>query len=415
MKRTISVEVGKGSVNHNSRKFKAENVDGARSHLNIDYCNERIQDVYQMLFGAAQERFNARQKRADRRIPNYYEKICTGHQEKPFHEIIIQIGNKDDMSALGENAELAKTVMNEYYQGFQTRNPNLYVFSAHLHMDEATPHLHVDFIPVATEQSRGLSTRVSMKQALKQQGFVGVGRKQTEWAAWMEREKEALTEIAQRHDFEIISLGTNRPHMDLPQFKEAAARLEAVQQQTAAVEREVAELERQRDALKGTVRLLKEADRVNAPLHDIQPEKTLTGAVKGVTVDQVEQLKKMALRSVTDRHKVQELTEENTRLRSQVPSMKKRLEEAQRQQRLEQENRRLRDENYYLQSELQEERSFTERLTDGIGRMLDFLEEHLPERLRPLLEKARELLPDPEIGQQQEQQQHQRGMGGMEL
>ncbi|MBC5738823.1 plasmid recombination enzyme, partial [Lawsonibacter sp. NSJ-52] len=165
----------------------------------------------------------------------------------------------------------------------------------------------------------------------------------------------------------------------------------------------------------GTVRLLKEADRVNAPLHDIQPEKTLTGAVKGVTVDQVEQLKKMALRSVTDRHKVQELTEENTRLRSQVPSMKKRLEEAQRQQRLEQENRRLRDENYYLQSELQEERSFTERLTDGIGRMLDFLEEHLPERLRPLLEKARELLPDPEIGQQQEQQQHQRGMGGMEL
>ena len=144
-------------------------------------------------------------------------------------------------------------------------------------------------------------------------------------------------------------------------------------------------------------------------------EKTLTGAVKGVTVDQVEQLKKMALRSVTDRHKVQELTEENTRLRSQVPSMKKRLEEAQRQQRLEQENRRLRDENYYLQSELQEERSFTERLTDGIGRMLDFLEEHLPERLRPLLEKARELLPDPEIGQQQEQQQHQRGMGGMEL
>ena len=111
-------------------------------------------------------------------------------------------------------------------------------------------------------------------------------------------------------------------------------------------------------------------------MKDIQPEKTLTGAVKGVAVDQVEQLKKMALRSVTDRQKVKELTAENTRLRSQVPSMQKRLEEAQRQQRLEQENRRLRDENYYLQSELHEERGFTERLTDGIGRMLDFLEEH---------------------------------------
>lgn len=334
---------------------------------------------------------------------------------KLFHEAIFQIGNMSDCGCGTPDGERAAAALKDFAESFAERNPHLRVFNMVLHMDEATPHLHVDFIPVATEQSRGLSTRVSMKQALKQQGFVGVGRKQTEWAAWMEREKEALTEIAQRHDFEIISLGTNRPHMDLPQFKEAAARLEAVQQQTAAVEREVAELERQRDALKGTVRLLKEADRVNAPLHDIQPEKTLTGAVKGVTVDQVEQLKKMALRSVTDRHKVQELTEENTRLRSQVPSMKKRLEEAQRQQRLEQENRRLRDENYYLQSELQEERSFTERLTDGIGRMLDFLEEHLPERLRPLLEKARELLPDPEIGQQQEQQQHQRGMGGMEL
>ena len=361
--------------------------------------------------------------------PVHYYQLTIYADGKPIEDLVPNFyrNKKKDKERLSLNidykgAPWVKNISrpNEISRGLQDRHIAIWqshgnYFNMVLHMDEATPHLHVDFIPVATEQSRGLSTRVSMKQALKQQGFVGVGRKQTEWAAWMEREKEALTEIAQRHDFEIISLGTNRPHMDLPQFKEAAARLEAVQQQTAAVEREVAELERQRDALKGTVRLLKEADRVNAPLHDIQPEKTLTGAVKGVTVDQVEQLKKMALRSVTDRHKVQELTEENTRLRSQVPSMKKRLEEAQRQQRLEQENRRLRDENYYLQSELQEERSFTERLTDGIGRMLDFLEEHLPERLRPLLEKARELLPDPEIGQQQEQQQHQRGMGGMEL
>ena len=174
-----------------------------------------------------------------------------------------------------------------------------------------------------------------MKQALKQQGFVGVGRKQTEWAVWMEREKEALTEIAQRHDFEIISRHEQTAH-GLATVQGSGCEAGSAAAADSGSRAEVAELERQRDALKGTVRLLKEADRVNAPLHDIQPEKTLTGAVKGVTVDQVEQLKKMALRSVTDRHKVQELTEENTRLRSQVPSMKKRLEEAARQ-RLEQE------------------------------------------------------------------------------
>ena len=372
---TISGMTGAGSIRHNNRSFSAANVDRSRTEQNIVFCNEDLKQVYHMVFDEALAAYNAKKTKTRDKIPDYYEHIRQSKQEKLFHEAIFQIGNMSDCGCGTPDGERAAAALKDFAESFAERNPHLRVFNMVLHMDEATPHLHVDFIPVATEQSRGLSTRVSMKQALKQQGFVGVGRKQTEWAAWMEREKEALTEIAQRHDFEIISLGTNRPHMDLPQFKEAAARLEAVQQQTAAVEREVAELERQRDALKGTVRLLKEADRVNAPLHDIQPEKTLTGAVKGVTVDQVEQLKKMALRSVTDRHKVQELTEENTRLRSQVPSMKKRLEEAQRQQRLEQENRRLRDENYYLQSELQEERSFTERLTDGIGRMLDFLED----------------------------------------
>jgi len=115
MKRTISAEVGKGSVNHNSRKFWAENVDGSRTHLNIDYCNERIQTVYHQLFDEALKRYNEKQTRADRRIPNYYEKIRSGNQEKPFHEIILQIGNKEDMSATGEYAELARTVLDEYY------------------------------------------------------------------------------------------------------------------------------------------------------------------------------------------------------------------------------------------------------------------------------------------------------------
>lgn len=171
MKRTISAEVGKGSVNHNSRKFRAENVDGSRTHLNIDYCNERIQAVYHQLFDQALKRYNEKQTRADRRIPNYYEKIRSGNQEKPFHEIILQIGNKEDMSATGEYAELARTVLDKYYQGFQERNPNLRVFSAHLHMDEATPHIHIDFVPFTTGSKRGLDTRVSLKQALAAQGF----------------------------------------------------------------------------------------------------------------------------------------------------------------------------------------------------------------------------------------------------
>ena len=136
MKRTISVMVGKGSLKHNSREFLAANVDPERTHLNIEYCNDDIRDVYHDIFDAAQERHNERQKRADRRIEDYYEKICAGKQEKPFHEIIVQIGNCNDTGATTEAGERACAALDEYYRGFQARNPNLRVFSSHLHNDE---------------------------------------------------------------------------------------------------------------------------------------------------------------------------------------------------------------------------------------------------------------------------------------
>lgn len=94
MKRTISAMVGKGSVNHNSRKFTAENVVPERTHLNIDYCNENIKKIYHDLFDEALKRYNDKQTRADRKIANYYEKISNSKQEKPFHEIILQIGDR---------------------------------------------------------------------------------------------------------------------------------------------------------------------------------------------------------------------------------------------------------------------------------------------------------------------------------
>lgn len=63
------------------------------------------------MFDEAVEEYNAKQKRKDRRIDDYYEKIENGKQEKLFHELILQIGNKDDMSALNpEDVKLAKDI-----------------------------------------------------------------------------------------------------------------------------------------------------------------------------------------------------------------------------------------------------------------------------------------------------------------
>ena len=48
-------------------------MDGERSHLNVDYCNESIKNVYHKLFDEALQRYNEKQTRADRRIADYYE------------------------------------------------------------------------------------------------------------------------------------------------------------------------------------------------------------------------------------------------------------------------------------------------------------------------------------------------------
>ena len=229
MQRTISAMVGKGSVNHNSRKFKAENVNGERSHLNIDYCNENIKDIYHQLFDEALKKYNAKQTRNDRKIDDYYEKIRSSKQEKPFHELILQIGDRETMNSESENGEMAKQILDEYFQDFQERNPQLRVFSAHLHMDEATPHLHIDFVPFTTGSKRGLETRVSLKQALSMQGFKGGSRGSTEWSQWVQAEKEQLAAVMERHGIQWEQKGTHEQHLSVLDYKKQEREIEVEQ------------------------------------------------------------------------------------------------------------------------------------------------------------------------------------------
>ena len=235
---------GDGVVAHNRRIYFAENVDQTRTHLNIEYCYTPIEDAYHQLFDAAQEEYNAKQKRKDRRIENYYEKICNGDQEKPFYEVIFQVGNKDDMAAAGENGELAKTILDKFYHSFLERNPQLHVYSAHLHMDEATPHLHIDFIPFTTGSKRGLSTRVSLKQALADQGITGEGRSLTERDLWVQKEKEALAAIMLEHGIEWEQKGTHEEHLSVLEFKKKE-RLKEVE----ALEKKIDEASRSAEAV----------------------------------------------------------------------------------------------------------------------------------------------------------------------
>lgn len=211
--------MGKGSVSHNTRAFSAKNVDEERSKYNVEFCHSDIKKVYHELFDEALERYNAKQKRSDRKIDNYYEKIRQSKQEKPFHEVILQIGNKDDTNAKSEEGQLTKEILTEFMGDFQRRNPNLYVFSAHLHMDEETPHIHIDFVPFIRNSKRGLDTRVSLKGALAEQGFKGGTRSATEWNQWMESEKQELSKVAERYGVRWKQLGTHNKHLSVLDFE----------------------------------------------------------------------------------------------------------------------------------------------------------------------------------------------------
>ena len=272
MKRTISFMTGKGSVNHNSRKFHAKNTDSERSCLNVEYCNENVKDVYHELFDEALAWYNEKQTRSDRRIDDYYEKIRSGKQEKPFHEIILQIGDKDNMGAKTENGQLAAKVLDKYMRDFQRRNPTLRVFNAYLHMDEATPHLHIDFVPYTTGSKRGLDTRVSLKQALSALGFKGGTRRETELNQWVAYEKEQLAAVMLEHGIEWEKKGTHEKHLSVLDFekKERAKEVAELEQSISDGKERLSDIQIQhRKAVQETEQIRKKGEAIRQEVSEL--------------------------------------------------------------------------------------------------------------------------------------------------
>ena len=278
MKRTISFMTGKGSVNHNSRKFHAKNTDPERSCLNVEYYNENVKDVYHELFDEALARYNEKQTRSDRRIDDYYEKIRSGKQEKPFHEIILQIGDKDNMGAKTENGRLAAKVLDKYMRDFQRRNPTLRVFSAYLHMDEATPHLHIDFVPYTTGSKRGLDTRVSLKQALSALGFKGGTRRETELNQWVAYEKEQLAAVMLEHGIEWEKKGTHEKHLSVLDFekKERAKEVAELEQSISDGKERLSDIQIQhRKAVQETEQIRQEGEAIRQEVSELSETSNL--------------------------------------------------------------------------------------------------------------------------------------------
>ena len=219
MERTISFMNGKGSIGHNTRSFIADNVDASRIKNNITLIHEDIKQVYHKLFDKALDEYNAKQKRKDKQIKSYYEKISRSKQEKLFYEVIVQIGNKDDTGAGSSAAEVATWVLKDYVKMFQLRNPQLYVIGAYIHLDEETPHLHLNFVPWVSGSKRGLETKTSLKAALATRGFASEGKGNTEWKQWAEAEKDDIALIMRRYGIDWKKKNTHNQHLSVLDYK----------------------------------------------------------------------------------------------------------------------------------------------------------------------------------------------------
>lgn len=240
---SISFRVDSGVVEHNNRTFSAKNVDAARTCDNVIYKSENLQELYHQLFDKALTEYNSK-KRSNERITDYYEHIQNGKQEKLFYEAVVQFGDIESCGLKSDNWKTARQMLDEYMQSFEQRNPNIKVFNAVLHLDEATPHLHIDFVPICTNQSRGLSTRVSLKRALAEQGITAQSRKKSEWAIWKDKEFEYMTELLRKHGYERDVKNDNHQHLTVEEYKEVAV----TQQKIRDINAQINELKKKSDA-----------------------------------------------------------------------------------------------------------------------------------------------------------------------
>lgn len=232
---SVSFRVDSGFIDHNNRVITAHNVDISRTSDNVTYAKIGLHDFYEQIFGEALAEYNAKQKRADRQIPDYYEHVKKSGKGKLFYEVVVQFGDLHDCGLGSENWQTAKSMLDEYMLDFEKRNPNLKVFNAVMHLDESTPHLHIDFVPVAHKGQRGMPLKNSMSGALREQGFSSANRMENEWTAWSESERSVMEQILLKRGLRREDKNVHRPHLSVEDFKKAAHEAERISEINAHI------------------------------------------------------------------------------------------------------------------------------------------------------------------------------------
>ena len=280
---------------HNRREYEEigkpipDNIDGSKSSENIILVDKDIRDAYREIFSSALEKYNSKQKRADRKIVDYLDHIQKSkNNEKTFYEDVVQWGSKDDFQT-PQMRERAKEALVKYVEGFEERNPNLKLIGAYIHMDETSPHLHLDYVPVATGYSRGLEKRNSLDRAMKQMGFQpeSESRKNNATKLWKESERAVFGEICRNLGLEVeAERKSTRKSLSVEEYKEARDEMIGGLEQEADTARQAAqdarrELQVVQDKAEAAEERLRAAVAVSKGIQDVRQispiRRTLTG------------------------------------------------------------------------------------------------------------------------------------------
>ena len=297
----VSMPQGKGSQLHNRREYEKigkpipDNIDVSKSSENITLVDKDIKQAYQEIFGEALEKYNAKQKRADRKIEDYCDHIKKSKNgEKLFYEDVVQWGKKEDFQK-PETRERAKEALVKYVEGFEERNPNLKLIGAYIHMDEASPHLHLDYVPVATGYSRGLETRNSLDKAMKQMGFQpeSESRKNNATKLWKENERAVFGQICRGLGLEVEQeRKSERKSLTVDEYKEARDEM-------------IGEIEQEKNAIVAEVEPLRE---LKTGIDEIENTgKTILPGVVAVKKKDLEAVKEQAKAYTANRDEIGEL------------------------------------------------------------------------------------------------------------
>lgn len=178
----------KTNIRHNNREltekeFRSDahkHIKREKSKYNIQIFKRDIKDVYHELFDDALNAYNAKQKRKDRKIDDYYKHVQKSKNLDLQREFIVAVGNKADWEKLSiEEKKEVGEVLARYVRDFNERHDNMTIYNAIVHLDEAgAPHAHFNVIPIASGYKNGLSVQPSFRKALEQEGFGPSGREQ---------------------------------------------------------------------------------------------------------------------------------------------------------------------------------------------------------------------------------------------